>query len=273
MANRPLVLPETYSGEGEFSEWIVHFENVAAVNGWSEEAKLVWLKVRLTGRAQTAYQHLPRDARTSYEESKKALTNRFEPASRKARYQAEFHSRRKRRSEAWADYAEDLRTLCDKAFPDLQEEAREQLSLQKYLEQLDQPQVAFAVKQRVPKSLDEAVTATLEMESYALPERMAKLGIAPVDEPVEPETSVAAVGHRNVTTAEVLERLFKRMEKLEADAAKRSELEQRQRRRWRGQWRGGEGGRRRVMTCWNCGATGHTRRECLARRSPSPQGN
>ena len=75
----------------------------------------------------------------------------------------------------WADYAEDLRILCNKLFPDLHEEVREQLSLQKYLEQLDQPQVAFAVKQWGPKSPDEAVTATLEMESYALPERMAKL--------------------------------------------------------------------------------------------------
>ena len=160
MANRPLVSPETYSGEGEFSEWIVHFENVATVNSWSEDAQLDWLKVRLTGRAQTAYQHLPQDSRASYEGAKEALKNRFEPASRKARYQEEFHSWKKKRTEAWADYAEDLRILCDKSFPDLPEEAKEQLSLQKYLEQLDQPQVAFAVKQRVPKSLDEAVTAT-----------------------------------------------------------------------------------------------------------------
>ena len=209
MANRPLVLPETYSGEGEFREWIVHFENVATINSWSEDAKLDWLKVRPTGRAQTAYQHLPQDSRTSYEGAKEALKNQFEPASRKAQYQEEFHSQKKRRTEAWADYAEDLRILCDKLFQDLQEDEREQLSLQKYLEQIDHPQVAFAVKQRVPKSLDEAVMATLEMESYALPEKMAKLGIASVDELVAPETSVAVVGHQNATTAEVLERLLK----------------------------------------------------------------
>ena len=157
------------------------------------------------------------DSHTSYQGTKEALKNRFEPASRKARYQAEFQSRKKKRAEAWADYVEDLKILCDKSFPDLQEEAREQLSLQKYLEQLDQPQVSFTVNQRVPKSLDEAVTATLEMESYALPEKMAKLGIASMDEPVEPVRSVAAVSHRNATTAEVLERLLKRMEKLEVD--------------------------------------------------------
>ena len=64
------------------------------------------------------------------------------------------------------------------------------------------------------------MTATLEMESYALPEKMAKLGIASMDEPAEPETSVAVVSHWNPTTDEVLERLLKCMEKLQADAVK-----------------------------------------------------
>ena len=40
-----------------------------------------------------------------------------------------------------------------------------------------------------------------------------------VDKPAEPETSVAAVSHRNATTAKFLESLLKRLEELEADAA------------------------------------------------------
>ena len=70
-----------------------------------------WLKVRLTGRVQTEYQHLPLDPRTSYEGAKEALKKRFEPSSRKPRYQAEFHSRKKRRTEAWANYVQYLRIL------------------------------------------------------------------------------------------------------------------------------------------------------------------
>ena len=76
------------------------------------------------------------------------------------RYQAEFETRRKKRTEGWADFGEDLRSLADRAFPDLQPEARECLALQSYLKQLDQPQVAFSVKQTRPRTLDEAVAAT-----------------------------------------------------------------------------------------------------------------
>ena len=80
------------------------------------------------------------------------------------RYQAEFDARRKKPTENWADLADDMRSLADKAYPDLQAEARECLALQRYLQQLEQPQVAFGVKQTRPKTLDDAIA---EMESYA----------------------------------------------------------------------------------------------------------
>ena len=40
------------------------------------------------------------------------------------------------------------------------------LALNAYLEQIDDTQISFSVKQKGPKTLDEAVSATLEMESY-----------------------------------------------------------------------------------------------------------
>ena len=51
----PLVLPEIFDGDKSFTDWICHFESVAAVNGWSEEDKLLWIRVRLTGKAHVAY--------------------------------------------------------------------------------------------------------------------------------------------------------------------------------------------------------------------------
>ena len=56
--------------------------------------------------------------------------------------------------------------MADKAFPTLQDEAKNQLALQMYIRQLEHPQVSFGVKQKQPSMLDEAVTVTLEMEGY-----------------------------------------------------------------------------------------------------------
>ena len=41
--------------------------------------------------------------------------------------------------------------------------------MNQYLQQLDHPQVAFGVKQKHPQKIDEAVSATLEMETYVTP--------------------------------------------------------------------------------------------------------
>ena len=125
--HRLLVLPDRFSGKEEWSRWISHFDNVAAVNTWNDAQKLLWLKVRLTERAQTAFQHFPDDVQKNYEAAKKALKECFEPECRKDRYQEEFSSRRKK-TEGWADYSEDLKIFADKAYPHLEAAAIEQMA-------------------------------------------------------------------------------------------------------------------------------------------------
>ena len=57
----------------------------------------------------------------------------------------------------------------ESAYPDLQEDAKGQLTLTHYLGQLEHQQRAFSVKQKRPNTVDEAVSASLEIESYLLP--------------------------------------------------------------------------------------------------------
>ena len=224
--SRPLVLPEPFTGEIDYCDWIDHFENVAAVNAWDDGAKLQWLKVRLTGRAQTAFKRLPQDTRNSYTDSLATLKKRFEPESKRELYAAEFQTRRKGKTESWADFAEDLRRLADRAHSDLQEEGREKLSLTRYLDQITDPQVSFGVKQSRPRNLDAAVTVTLELESYKNVRSVLKIAQAQLDEvPLESETDdtrvVGAVGppmgpRVRGTSEELLQAVLARLDHLES---------------------------------------------------------
>ncbi len=108
---RPLVTPEAFNGQGS---WYAHFQNVVEINEWDEANQLKWLKVRLTARAQTAFQRLSAETKAGTVD---ALKERFEPASQRTRYQAELQTRRKKKSENWADLAEDLQFQADKAYP------------------------------------------------------------------------------------------------------------------------------------------------------------
>ena len=51
-------------------------------------------------------------------------------------------------------------------------EVRERLSLNRYLDNLADPQVAFGVKQGRPETVDAAITATLQMELYKISAQM-----------------------------------------------------------------------------------------------------
>ena len=166
--SKPVLLPEPFNGEpDEWNEWVTHFENVAVVNKWETgEEKLKWLRVRLTGKAQTPFMKLPEAARGNYGECIKALQKRFAPDSRRELYVAELNTRKKRRDEDWASFGDALRVLSDRAYPDLEDKAKERLSLNQYLSQIEDSQVAFGVKQKRPSNVEEAVAATIELESY-----------------------------------------------------------------------------------------------------------
>jgi len=84
-----------------------------------------------------AYKKFPVTVRASYKNARRALLERFEPESRRDLYLAEFQTRYKAKTESWPEYGEDLRILVDKAYPSLDDEARQQLALQRYLSQLE----------------------------------------------------------------------------------------------------------------------------------------
>jgi len=99
-----------------------------------------------------AFAQLAHETQQSYATAKQALIDCFDPPSKQQLYKVEFEARIKRDKDTWADFADELLQLGSKAFPKLQVEAREELTLSRYLDQLKDPQVSFAVKQRRPKS-------------------------------------------------------------------------------------------------------------------------
>ena len=81
----------------------------------------------------------------------------------------------------------------EKAYPTLQDEAWVQMALTHYLRQLDHPTIAFNVKQRRSNTLDETVSATLEMESYLMSSSQAAAGVSTVEPLQETEEATVAV--------------------------------------------------------------------------------
>ena len=110
-----------------------HFESVAEVNEWDRTTKKKWIWARLVGRAATALRRLSEDDRSTHNKIAAALKKIFEPECRKEVYIAEFQAKRNKSSEDWASFAEDLRTMAEKAFPSLEAAGQELLVLNHFL--------------------------------------------------------------------------------------------------------------------------------------------
>ena len=282
MATRPVVTPELYSGEGSFDEWLDHFDSVAGINGWDNREAARWLSVRLVGRAKAAHKRLPDETKQNFDRAREALLRRFEPESKRSLYTAEFRARCKLPSEDWPTFADDLKNLVDKALPDLDAHARERLAVDRFLAQISDPQLAFGVRQRVPKTIDDAVAATLELQAHL------SLSNTTVQQAGSCELPVAAVNpsppSRPDRTTALLEQLVSRMEKLQTEVSTQqyqSTAPHQQRHPSRGQpryqtrYRQSSPQLRRqergTVICYRCGQEGHYARGCASPAAPSQQ--
>ena len=266
---RPVITPDAFAGEPaeSWDDWLGHFESVAKVNGWDENTCLLWLEVRLTGKAHNAWRRLSDEAKAQYGTAKAALRKRFEPDSRREVYMAEFHTRKRHPGERWEELADNIRLLADKAFPDLDDKGREQLSLDRYLTLLDKPDVALAVRQRRPKSVDEAVSCTLEIESYmrAFTNR-SHHPVTSVSESTTADTeTVGAVKAKQDAILEMLRTLTTRLDQLERKVTFEEQSRGRLEKVEANSDRSYEG----PIVCRKCKKEGHFARGCAAYRGVS----
>ena len=244
---------------------------MARVNEWDEASRLLWLEVRMIGKAQIAWRHISNEAKTHYDSAKAALRKRFEPDSRRELYAVEFQTRKRNRGEAWEELADSLRLLADKAFPDLEDRAKEQLSLDRYLTLLDKPELALAVKQKRPKDIDEAVSYTLEIESYMMttsPSRPVSVAAVTqreqedIDDAQRAVTIIAAVQRQQDSILDMLRDLTIRLDRVEQKVANGEKQ-----RGYQSQSRKPQDRPRDPIVCRRCGKEGHFARGCADRKA------
>lgn len=97
----------------KWNDWLGHFESVARINSWDENTYLLWLEVRLIRKAHNAWRQLSDKAKAQYSTAKAALQKCFKLESCHEVYMV----------------IQARGLLANKVFPDLQNNAREQFSL------------------------------------------------------------------------------------------------------------------------------------------------
>ena len=164
-AKRPIVMPDVFTGEEEWIDWLFQFESCSSLNDWNDGLKCKFIIVILKGTAGKVLSDLDDDTKKKWAKLKAKLTARFDTTTRLDLYKSEFMGRRKKPSETYLEMGNSIRTLARKAYPSLSNNVRDELAKDQFLRGLDKTELALKARHANPKTLDEAIGMTLECQS------------------------------------------------------------------------------------------------------------
>ncbi|KAJ8049585.1 hypothetical protein HOLleu_02384 [Holothuria leucospilota] len=116
------MLPEKYDRKSCWSDYLVHFEHIASINGWHQLEMAKFLGASLKGEAQKAFTDLPPHERHSYQAMCNALSRRSGVEKQGLIYRVRLQNRTQGPDESIVELGQALKRLIVRAYSRVSDE-------------------------------------------------------------------------------------------------------------------------------------------------------
>ena len=123
-----------------------------------------------------------------------ALLRQFSPSGNEMEWQFQLQNRRQKPGELLTEFAGDLRTLVDKAYPQWEPKHRQEAARNQFVQGLDSPSIQLVLMKEMPRSLDAAIELAQQQHCIELAQKqLNRSTVAPIrDRSVPSDDTVCA---------------------------------------------------------------------------------
>jgi len=167
MVNRKLQMkPGKFDGTGSLESFLAQFDVCARHNSWTEMDKVDFLRCSLEKAATQLLWDFGSRVDVSYAQLVERLRQRYGAEGQAETFRAQLYYRRQRADETLSDLLHDIRRLVVLAYPVPSNETTEILAKDAFLEAIRDRELSLKVREREPKTIDEAYRVALRLSAY-----------------------------------------------------------------------------------------------------------
>ena len=167
----PFVQPDRFDESVGWQDYITHFELCAEINEWSDVKKATHLAVSLQGPALELLSDMPRDMQHSYLQLAQNLSARFGLQGRTDLFRTQLKSCVRRSGESLPELSQAITRLVLRAYPQATVELRDLMTMDYFIDALQDGDIRLRLKQGKPTSITKAVNMAIELEAFQLAEK------------------------------------------------------------------------------------------------------
>jgi hypothetical protein len=186
--------PQLYEGDEDLDEYLSQFEILAEINGWDYVTKSLYLAGNLKGGARALLNKLDKESRKDYNSLIRVLHTRYGSAEKSELFRAKLQTRTRGKSESLPELAQSIKKLTRQAYPSAQSSLTSVLALEHFIDAIPDGDLRLRLRESNPKSIHEAETLAVRLETLKLAERQKGCMVRQTD---------SVKGHSNNSSLEV----------------------------------------------------------------------